>query len=90
MYRKAVRVRVRDEGCVLTRSLGPSVTIIARWTAAANENEGIVSAAANAAAQKLFLVADALLRNGGGHVVSQWSMADVELTVMLKMLFEKR
>jgi glutathione S-transferase len=46
-----------------------------------------LSVAANEAAQKLFFAAEHWLRNGrDGYLASQWSLADVELTVMLNRL----
>jgi glutathione S-transferase len=46
-----------------------------------------LSASANAAAQRLFFVAEHLLRNSSsGYLLSRWSIADVELALMLNRL----
>jgi glutathione S-transferase len=80
------RARVRQVQAWLRSDLMPLRT--ERPTSVIFEAPAIasLSAAANEAAQKLFFVADSLLSNGAGHVVSQWSIADVELTMMLKRL----
>jgi len=80
------RARVRQVQAWLRSDLIPLRT--ERPTSVIFEEPAIasLSAAANEAAQKLFFVADTLLSNGTGHVVSQWSIADVELTMMLNRL----
>jgi glutathione S-transferase len=45
-----------------------------------------LSAAALAAAGKLFAAADTLLSGGGQHLFGQWSIADVDLALMLNRL----
>ncbi|GGY12216.1 glutathione transferase [Pseudoduganella dura] len=45
-----------------------------------------LSAAAQQAAGKLFKAADALLAHGGDHLFGSWTIADVDLAVMLNRL----
>lgn len=45
-----------------------------------------LSAAARAAADKLFKAAQALLSHGGDHLFGSWSIADVDLALMLNRL----
>ncbi|AXF86163.1 Glutathione S-transferase YfcF [Ephemeroptericola cinctiostellae] len=45
-----------------------------------------LSAEAQAAAQKLFDVAERLLAHGGEHVFAEWTLVDLDLTIMLNRL----
>ena len=45
-----------------------------------------LSTAGQAAADKLVATASALLAHGGDHVCANWSMADVDLALMLQRL----
>jgi glutathione S-transferase len=45
-----------------------------------------LSLAAQASAQKLFSAAQALLSGGSGHLFGEWSIADVDLALMLNRL----
>jgi glutathione S-transferase len=45
-----------------------------------------LSAEARASAEKLFAVAEALIPRDGGHLFGDWSIADVDLAVMLNRL----
>jgi glutathione S-transferase len=47
---------------------------------------GPLSLAAQASAQKLFSAAQALLSGGSGHLFGEWSIADVDLALMLNRL----
>lgn len=45
-----------------------------------------LSTEAQAAAQKLFDVAESLLAHGGEHIFSDWTLVDLDLTIMLNRL----
>ncbi|MFP5394017.1 MAG: glutathione transferase [Gammaproteobacteria bacterium] len=49
-------------------------------------NPAALSAAARNAAQKLFRAAEALLAHGGEHLFGQWSIADLDLALVLNRL----
>jgi glutathione S-transferase len=49
-----------------------------------------LSLEAQAAAEKLFSVAEALVHTGGEHLFGQWSIADADLALMLNRLVLNR
>lgn len=49
-------------------------------------NSTPLSAEANGAAQKLFEVAEGLLAHGGEHIFAEWTLVDLDLTIMLNRL----